>query len=101
MTADDRHWCEHCDSLFDRPHHGADGTHLAGVEYGGYGRRLALEAAARELAAAVQPLLDRDVLVPFWSAWEIDTHAGADGEKLHERMAVAHGKMAALLGDDA
>ncbi|MBL7487111.1 hypothetical protein [Frankia sp. AgW1.1] len=97
------HWCESCNDRFDRPHWDMStplGEHLAGVEYGWVGRLVAIEAAAKELAAAVAPLLDGDTVVPYHSAWEIDTHHWADGEKLHERLAEAHGKLAGLLGDD-
>jgi|SRR6185369_7011972 len=97
--------CALCRDWFPRSHFAEDDVehfaedHLVGAEYGPYGRLLAIEAAARELAAAVAPLVDDETVSPYWSAWEIDTHAGADGEKLHERLAEAHEKLAVLLGE--
>lgn len=96
------HWCEYCQHRFDREHFDLSqdlGPHLAGVEFGPYGHQLAIEAAARELASAVAPLLDRETVAPFLCAWEIDEPA--DGKEMHLRLAEAHGKLSGLLGDDA
>jgi hypothetical protein len=41
------------------------------------------------LIDAVAPLMNRDTVQPFASAWEIDTHDGADGERLYDRLRAA------------
>lgn len=40
------------------------------------------------LVAAVAPLLDRESVQPFYSAWEFDE--GTDGEALHAALAAAY-----------
>jgi len=103
MTVDDRHWCEHCGDWFAVDHYDdlivpddddspcTGGGHKVGVEYGPIGRLLAIEAAAKELAAATDPeALDDGTLEPYSTAWY-----------RRDWIAEAHGKLAGLLGDDA
>jgi hypothetical protein len=95
------HWCDHCGGWFDLQHYDRSqdlAPHMAGAEYGDYGRLLAIEAAAQDLASAVAPLLDREVVSPFITAWEFDGYSSFDGKDAHQRIAEAHGKLAALLG---
>lgn len=90
----DRHWCDFCGDWSDHRHYDPDeplGLHLAGVEYGPYGRLLAIEAAARELVDAADPeVLDDGTLDPYCTA---SNRMGWIAE--------AHGKLAGLLGPAA
>lgn len=54
--------------------------------------------SVRDLLQAVAPLLDRDTVSPYRSAWDIDPHHGADGEAMHERLRVAYDRAVAALG---
>lgn len=45
------------------------------------------------LRDAVAPLLDREVVQPFITAWEFETNRpGADGEEIHQRLREAWGE---------
>jgi hypothetical protein len=47
----------------------------------------------KRLRDAVAPLLDRDVVQPFISAWEFDPHrSDVDGEEIHTRLQEAMGE---------